>query len=138
MYLFTCNLIYHGVSYLWVSPPPPPSLGRKRMEIMTRITNVSHKDKKRAFSTERSGGGTAWGCMEQSRACLQGKKGELNGESQSISPTDHQMPLGGAVSGIKQHWCLPPDNTRLATLLPSALGPDTLCMFDSQCQFHTH
>lgn len=96
MHLFTCNLIYHGVSLLRVLPLPPPFLVRKRMEIIKkRIMNVSHKDNKRAFSIERDGGGrrTAWGCKEQSRACLQRKKGELNGESQSIDTTDYQMPL---------------------------------------------
>lgn len=56
-----------------------------------RIMNVSHKDNKRAFSIERDGGGqrTVWGCKEQSRARLQGKRGELNGESQSRATTDH-------------------------------------------------
>lgn len=96
MHLFTCNLIYHGVSLPRVLPLPSPFLVRKRMEIIKkRIMNVSHKDNKRAFSIERDGGGgrTAWGCKEQSRACLQRKKGELNGESQSIDTTDHQMPL---------------------------------------------
>lgn len=64
MHLFTCNLIYHGVSLLRVLPPPPPFLVRKRMEIIKkRIMKVSHKDNKRAFSIERDGGGgrTAWG-----------------------------------------------------------------------------
>lgn len=64
MHLFTCNLIYHGVSLLRVLPLPPPFLVRKRMEIIKkRIMNVSHKDNKRAFSIERDGGGgrTAWG-----------------------------------------------------------------------------
>lgn len=61
---------------------------------MKRIMKVNHKDNKRAFSIERDGEGrTAWGYKEHSRACLQGKKGELNGESQSIATTDHQMPL---------------------------------------------
>lgn len=96
MSLFICKLIYHGVGCLWVLSPLPHFLDRKRMEIRKkRIINVSHKDKW-VFSIERNGGeggGTAWGCKEQSRACLQGKKGELNGESQSTATTDHQTPL---------------------------------------------
>lgn len=123
------QLIYHSVSPPWVLPPPPcPFLVRKRMEIMKkRIINISHKDHKRAFSTEKDGGErTAWGCKEQPRACLQGKKSEVNGESQTIATTDHQMPVWGSVSGTKQHWRLSPYNTHLATLLPFALGPDTI------------
>ena len=63
-----------------------------------RIMTISHEVNKRVPSIERDGGEgrkrQPGGGRSSPRGCLQGNKGELNGESQSTDVADSQMPLG--------------------------------------------